>query len=453
MAGYKNDAARQAPGVGVGHSSHLDYSTPLAAALCYAELGWHVFPIYEVVGKGCACNNSDCTSQGKHPRTRKGLNGATTDQDQIRKWWDRYPNADVAIRTGALSKLVVIDVDPRHDGDKSLAKLEKQYSSLPLTVEVVSGGGGRHIFLRHPGGTIKNSQSLIGPGLDVKADGGYVVAVPSLHISGQNYKWRSSRGPDEVEVAQIPVWILNLIRSLDRTSSRGGRCKTEKPGFVTEVAETSEMACENSAISVTPDSPLPETIDELIRFTLPKHEGERNSRLLDFARGLKFNLKYEGKPIAELMPLVRRWHEAALPNIRSKNFDATSKDFLHAWDEALFPLGGDPVPIAFERARAKPFPACAQRYQNPDTILLVGACAELQKLVRNRPFFLSCSQVAKALWGDPLSQLDWNQNRVRANRLLKTLERDGVIKCVKRGKKGHAGSPASRYRYQGSLEE
>ena len=453
MAGSKSDAARRAPGVGVSHSSHLDYSTPLAAALCYADLGWPVFPIYEVVGKECACNKSDCTDQGKHPRTQHGFKDATTDQDQIRKWWDLYPDADVAIRTGAPSQLVVIDVDPRNGGDESLAKLEKQYGSLPSTVEAISGGGGRHIFLRHPGETVKSRQDSLGPGLDVKADGGYVVAAPSLHLSGQHYEWKSSRGPNEVKVAQIPDWLLNLFRSNDRAAFRNGRCESEKPGVVTEYAESAEVASVISAISVTPTSPLPQTIDELIRFTLPATEGERNGRILDFSRGLKFNLKYAGTPIDELKPLVQQWYQAARPYIRTKSFDATWRDFLHAWDEALFPLGIDLVPFAFERAHAKPSPACARNYQNPDTQRLVGACAELQRLVGNRPFFLSCSQVARALWGDAPSPQDWDQNRVRAGRLLKARERDGVLECVKRGKKGRAGNPASRFRFLAPLEE
>jgi hypothetical protein len=127
----------------------------------------------------------------KRPATAHGLKDATTDPDQIRAWWSRTPDANIGIPTGAVSGLVVIDVDNGQEGDLSLAKLEADHGPMPTTLVVVTPGDredgkapGRHIYVRHPGGKVKNSAGKLGPGLDVRGDGGYVVAPPSRRRGG-----------------------------------------------------------------------------------------------------------------------------------------------------------------------------------------------------------------------------------------------------------------------------
>jgi hypothetical protein len=100
-----------------------------------------------------------------------------------------WPDANVAIATGMESGIFVLDIDPRHGGDKSLEMLENQYGSLPATLKSKTGNGGWHLFFRHPGTPIPNLISKIGSGLDIRGDGGYVVAPPSLHQSGAYYQW------------------------------------------------------------------------------------------------------------------------------------------------------------------------------------------------------------------------------------------------------------------------
>ena len=102
----------------------------------------------------CSCSNPDCTSAGKHPRTAHGFLDATTDVNTVRAWWeDDFPLSNVGIRTGEESGLVVLDVDPRHEGDESLRQLEAKYEPLPETPTALSGGGGRHFYFQHPGFT------------------------------------------------------------------------------------------------------------------------------------------------------------------------------------------------------------------------------------------------------------------------------------------------------------
>jgi putative DNA primase/helicase len=107
---------------------------------------------------------------------------------------------------GRKSGLVAVDVDPRSGGDSSLCELIEAHGELPETLEAVTGGGGFHIFFAHPGVSFKNSSSSLGEGLDVKTDGGYVVAAPSLHASGKRYQWRTRRSP-----ASMPGWLLQLL--------------------------------------------------------------------------------------------------------------------------------------------------------------------------------------------------------------------------------------------------
>jgi hypothetical protein len=182
--------------------------TPLEAALAYARRGWPVFPLHHPdAHRGCSCIDAlKCRSPGKHPRTRKGLKDASTDPAQIRRWWELYPLANVGLAMGRKSGLVAVDVDPRSGGDASLCELLERYGELPNTLEAITGGGGSHIFFAHPGVSFKNSSSALGEGLDVKTDGGYVVAAPSLHASGKRYEWRTRRSP-----AHLPGWLLKLL--------------------------------------------------------------------------------------------------------------------------------------------------------------------------------------------------------------------------------------------------
>jgi hypothetical protein len=168
---------------------HEAQNDRLAAALDYASRGWPVEPLHTPTENGlCSCGKRNCSSPGKHPRTLHGLKDASTDPDVITKWWEAWPEANVGVVTGKISGLVVLDVDPRASGDKSLAELEREHGSLPTTLEARTGGGGRHIVFAYPAGGVRTRIGLM-PGLDLKSDGGYFVAPPSLHASGGRYEW------------------------------------------------------------------------------------------------------------------------------------------------------------------------------------------------------------------------------------------------------------------------
>jgi putative DNA primase/helicase len=172
------------------------------SALAYAARGWRVFPVYPIVRRRCGCGKDACSSPGKHPRIRGWEAKATTDRAQIEAWWKNISLSNIGIATGVASGIVVVDVDPRHGGDASLAKL-----NLPDTYTVQTGGGGRHLYFQHPGGEIRNSAGTVALGIDIRGDGGFVVAPPSNHASGEDYAVLA-----DVPLAPFPSELLSSDR-------------------------------------------------------------------------------------------------------------------------------------------------------------------------------------------------------------------------------------------------
>ena len=167
--------------------------TLLKAALSYAKRGIPVFP---------------CEPGGKRPLTYNGFWDATTDARRIEAWWSRWPSANVGVPTGQKSGLLVLDIDQRGGGPGSLAVLERENGSLPRTARSRTGGGGVHVFFRYPmGEEVRNSAGWLGPGLDVRGEGGYVVVPPSRTQSV--YEWI-----DRSPLAEA-AWLLECLREYD----------------------------------------------------------------------------------------------------------------------------------------------------------------------------------------------------------------------------------------------
>lgn len=184
------------------------------AATRYAKAGWAVLPVHSVgAGGECSCGRNDCKAVGKHPRTFHGFKDATTDVAIIQRWWNQWPDANIGIATGARSNVVVVDVDPKNFGDEAMFEWEVKYGDLPRELVVSTGSGGEHIYFACEAGVqVRSAPSSI-PGVDLKGDGGYVVAPPSIHASGLRYTWLSQRQPPA-----MPTVLLETARP----ASRGG---------------------------------------------------------------------------------------------------------------------------------------------------------------------------------------------------------------------------------------
>ncbi len=183
------------------YNEQISVRSAAHAARCYRGQGWSVIPI----GAG-----------SKRPLVRwEEYEYRLPTEEEIQRWFRSWPDAGVAVVTGSISGLVVVDVDLRHGGEASLRALEHVHGALPSTVEALTGGGGRHLYFAHPGRPIRN-QVAVAPGIDLRGDGGYVVAPPSVHPSGRRYAWVAGRAPEETSLAPLPAWLLHEVTAEGR---------------------------------------------------------------------------------------------------------------------------------------------------------------------------------------------------------------------------------------------
>jgi putative DNA primase/helicase len=167
----------------------IPHPSLLTAALEYAAKGWPIFPL---------------KPRDKTPNTPNGFKDATTDAEQIRRWWKQSPAANIGLWC---RDFVVLDVDPRNGGAVALEELLSTVAdSYDFgTMEAATGGGGSHYIFKAPDFPVTIKE--IAPGLDIKAAGGYIVAAPSIHPNGKPYQW-----VDDQEPAPLPAWLFSLLR-------------------------------------------------------------------------------------------------------------------------------------------------------------------------------------------------------------------------------------------------
>jgi hypothetical protein len=157
------------------------------------------------------------------------LCSATTEIGIVKCWFgDQAPQANLGVVT---DRLIVIDIDPRHEGDESLRALERGHGEVPPTWRVLTGGGGEHILFFCPDGVEVGcvvaeqcKEPPLGRGIDIRAKRGYIVAPPSRHISGRPYAWSVDHHPRDVSLAIAPDWLIDRLvtkRSEGRVSEGG----------------------------------------------------------------------------------------------------------------------------------------------------------------------------------------------------------------------------------------
>lgn len=202
----------------------------LAAALAIAAGGVPVFP---------------CRPIDKRPMVATGFKAATTDETVITSWWGRWPDAMIAMPTGAPSGIIVLDIDRDNgkglDGFAALAELEAAHDALPET-RVQRTPRGEHRFLAWPGYRIANSASKLGIGIDVRGDGGYVILAPSVNADGVAYELTRDLAP-----VAAPPWLLALVRGHKSGDSMpaGGRQQDQASRYAAAALadECREVAC------------------------------------------------------------------------------------------------------------------------------------------------------------------------------------------------------------------
>jgi hypothetical protein len=136
---------------------------------------------------------------------------ATRDLLVIRGWWDRWDYANIGLATGAPSGFWALDVDTRHGGDETLRELEAKHGSLPSTVTSITGSKGAHYLFQIPVGVTIPSRVGVATGIDIRGDGGFIVAPPSVHATGSRYTWDLAHRPEDEVPADPPSWLLELV--------------------------------------------------------------------------------------------------------------------------------------------------------------------------------------------------------------------------------------------------
>lgn len=197
----------------------------LAEALSYAARGWPVFPCEGKDKRPLVPRDTD--ADGKPIPNTGGLKKATTDADQIRAWWTKWPNALIGVALGHEAGVWVVDFDPREgeDVDGVAARMAELVGNFPAGPKSETQSGGWHIWFRMPEGDVpKNS---VGKGatkhIDWRAQGGYVIAPPSVMANGNRYSWLVS--PDVADFPDAPAELLDLVFKRGRFAPP----KAEKP--------------------------------------------------------------------------------------------------------------------------------------------------------------------------------------------------------------------------------
>ena len=195
----------------------------LEAALGYAEKGWRVFPLHTPGPDGCSCGDSGCKAAGKHPRTKTGVTEASADASKIRRWWTKWPDANIGVATGSESGFFVLDLDRAKGAEASavsaLAELEDRHGRLPPTLSQRTGSGGNHRLYRWSAEVpVKSRKRVLFCGevaaaVDTRGSGGYIVAPPSLHETGRRYEWRTGETA-VADVVEAPRWLLDAITAV-----------------------------------------------------------------------------------------------------------------------------------------------------------------------------------------------------------------------------------------------
>jgi hypothetical protein len=185
----------------------------LRTALKLAARGFHVFP---------------CAPMAKEPACAHGCRDGTTDVITIQAWWRDCPNYNIGVATGAASNIFVVDVDGG-PAETALRRLEEGHGELPATVEVITARG-RHVYFRYPQSPVRNSAGKLADGIDIRGEGGFVIAPPSVHPSGRRYAWSVDSANT---FAEAPQWLLDRITEPKNGSGKGATPPLEWRELVT----------------------------------------------------------------------------------------------------------------------------------------------------------------------------------------------------------------------------
>ncbi|MCX7421225.1 MAG: bifunctional DNA primase/polymerase [Planctomycetia bacterium] len=365
----------------------------LTAALQYAALGWSIIPIVA----------------DKKPSVRwKPFQSDRADEQQIRDWFDKRDDLGLAVVLGAVSGgLTCRDFDV----EAAYHAWAAQNPELAKTLPTAKTARGFHVyFLSDLDHTVKFTDG------ELRGNGAYVVLPPSRHPSGVQYQWIIQ------PTSGIPKLNYQLFQSTEPTERQS-------------MASVSPSLCVSGSPSLCL-SVGSNDLDAMIAHCLPTKEAERNDKIFELARWLKADPDRKNAGSATLEPIVRKWHERALPVIGTKPFSETMADFENAWNSVKVPKGVDVVQLVWQKVRAETWPSEAEKYDSEDMRWLVALCLGLQVFHGpGRQFFLACRSAGNVLKRDHTDVAKW----------LKKFVSDGLLVAIPQPGR----QSAHRYRYLG----
>jgi hypothetical protein len=182
---------------------------PLELAQHYVGQGWPVFPCRSHAEENVDQATGEIITLGeKTPLTPNGFKGATVNRPLIQRMWARFPDAAVGLPTGEKTGFFALDIDNKPGGANGfdwLSEMEAEHGPLPHTARVTSPNGGLHIYFKYVVGT--RNRGALGAGVDIRSEGGYVLAAGSTMANGRSYKWVS----ETRDIADAPSWLLDLL--------------------------------------------------------------------------------------------------------------------------------------------------------------------------------------------------------------------------------------------------
>jgi hypothetical protein len=287
------------------------------------------------------------------------------------------------------------------DTVESYNRWSAEHQDLARTLPTVRTRRGFHVWFR------SNLPKLKKLGDGEYRGNGYTVAPPSIHTAGR-YDWINPLPRGELQFVPSNIFIPEH----NSEKSESHFYDISDPSDSSEISDFSEFC-----VSMT--------VEEVIAETQPERAGARNAKIMDLARGLRYNAGLKPATRTELRNIVEKWHARALAVIATKEFDETWIDFDHAWSRARHPLHVDLLAVAAKRADKVVLPHRAEQY-GLTMQRLVRICIALAEL--NATFWISSHKLPRHI---PVEQ-------TQALKMLKTLENDGILQLVERGNQRRA---------------
>ncbi len=385
----------------------------LKYALHYHELGWSLIPLNRKT-------RLPVVGWKKYQKKRASL-------EQIEHWFGEN-NFGLGVIFGEVSgNLGSIDFDEV----EPYMKWKENNKNVANRLPTVKTRRGYHVYFKlttEQRQAIRDVLGKRGHGAihyddgELRMDhGAFSVLPPTIHPGNDKpYEWSKP-------LVDVPFITDQELKSIVTAL-------TPKPQ--PEKREPLSPSISNSFVS---HSGLDQKIEAAIIDSLPTKFGERNDKILLFARHLKGISELSGMKALQLKPYFKLWHDRALPFIKTKCWRESWKGFKDSFENVKFPIRPETIIKALERAKDYPLPLEAARYDNIKTQTLIALCRQLQLVFVGRAFFLSC-RIIEEYVGIP---------RSTAARRLKTLEADGILRLVKKGTR--VTKNASEFLYLGDI--